>query len=75
MRELWFGILKSGGSYIGYRLIPISIEPLRTKGLAITGEFANINDALVRICGEIQMVGVGYHIHLLTIPFEKESLV
>jgi len=75
MIELWFGILQVGGSYVGYRLEPISINPLRTRGLAITGEFANYDDALIRICGEVQIVGKGYHVHILTIPFVRECLV
>jgi hypothetical protein len=75
MKDLWFGILKRGGSFIGYRLEPITIEPFRTKGLAITGEFTNVNDVLIRICGEIQMIGSGYHVHLLTVPFENESFI
>jgi len=75
MKELWFGILKRGGNFIGYRLEPISIEPLRTKGIAITGEFSNSSDVMIVLCGEINMIGKGYHVHLLTVPFDKESLV
>lgn len=75
MKDLWFGILDRGGSFIGYRLEPVTIEPLKTSGLAITGEFANYDDVMIRVCGEIQMIGKGYHVHFLTIPFGKENFV
>lgn len=75
VKDLWFGILLHGGSFIGYRLEPVTIEPLKTSGIAITGEFIDAQNCLSALLREIQKIGMGYHIHILSVPFTKENFI